>query len=293
MYQKKMRKTGLYFVLPELLLLLFLVLYPATFSFTITFLHWNLKRPDKIGQFAGLDNYIEVINSPLFQVGLLNSFVFAFATITFTMLISLAFALILNESFKGKPILQAFLLIPWAIPGVANAVMWKWIYDSNFGLLNNILFALGLIKDYLPFLSDPSLARFSVINAFIYRSVPLATVILLAALQAVPKDLLEAAEIDGAGAVRKFFSVVWPYMRTYFFVALVLITLDAFRVFDIIYVLTFGGPGNATTLLSWLVYVFSFQLLDFSQGCIVAYIIVAITALLAMLYSKIFRGEEL
>jgi len=167
--------------------------------------------------------------------------------------------------------------------------MWKWIYNSEYGLLNQILYQLGLIKEFIPILSTPSLAPFAVMNTFIYREVPFGAIVILAALQTVPKDLLEAAEIDGAGSIRKFLHITWPWIKPSLLIVLVLVTLNAFRVFDIIYALTKGGPGYATTILAWFVYYESFINLDFGHGVVIGYILIIITACISIIYYRFLK----
>jgi len=283
-------RIGVLFVVPTLFLLFFVMFYPLAYSLWISLHRWNLQSPSTIGQFIGLGNWIEVVSSPYFSIAFFNSLYFALFTVSSSILISLCFAIVLNEEFRGNRIIKSLILIPWAIPAIANAAMWKWIYDSNYGFLNMVLYNLGLINEYLSFLSTPSLAQFAVINAQVYRMVPLGTIVILAALQTVPKELLEAAEIDGASAIKKFFSITWPWIKPSFLIILILNTLDAFRVFDIIYLLTQGGPAYATTILAYFIYQESFVNLDFGHGATVGYILAIITGIIAIIYTKLTKG---
>jgi ABC-type sugar transport system permease subunit len=188
--------------------------------------------------------------------------------------------------------LRALILIPWAIPTVVNGTIWKYIFDANYGALSGLLFSLGLIKEYIPFLGSPFLALNSVILADVWNMTPFVALILLAGLQSVPEEVIEAARVDGAESFKILFKIILPLLKPTILVVLILRTLGAFKVFDIIYVLTHGGPANGTKVLSYLTYQESFEFLNFGYGAALSYSITIFTAILAILYLKFLYQEE-
>jgi len=202
-------------------------------------------------------------------------------------------ALLLNQKFPGRGIVRTLVLLPWAIPPVVNALMWQWIYDSKIGALNGLLVTLGIIPEYRGWLSQPTSALLALAFADVWNVLPLAVILLLAALQKIPGELYESARIDGAGPIQLFRYVTFPWLAQTLLVVLILQTLSAIRVFDVIYVLTAGGPGTATTTLTWKTYLTTFENLDFGAGNAYAYTVSLITFGLALVYFRVLyhRGD--
>jgi multiple sugar transport system permease protein len=202
-------------------------------------------------------------------------------------------ALLLNLPFRGRGVLRTLILLPWAIPPVVNGLMWQWIYDSKIGALNGMLVTLGIIPEYRGWLSDPTSALLALAFADVWNVLPLAVILLLAALQKIPAELYEAAHIDGAGPFQSFRYVTFPWIAQTLLVVLILQTLSAIRVFDVIYVLTAGGPGSATTTLTWKTYLTTFENLDFGLGNAYAYVVSLITFGFALVYFRVLyrRGD--
>jgi multiple sugar transport system permease protein len=202
-------------------------------------------------------------------------------------------ALLLDQSFPGRGLLRTLILLPWAIPPVVNGLMWQWIYDSKIGALNGLLTTIGAIKEYRGWLSEPLSALVALVSADVWNTLPLAVILLLAALQRIPAELYEAARMDGAGRLQTFRYVTFPWIAQVLLVVLILQTLAAIRAFDIIYVLTGGGPGTATTTLTWQTYLTTFDSLDFGRGNAYAYTVSVITFGFALVYFRILyrRGN--
>jgi multiple sugar transport system permease protein len=191
-------------------------------------------------------------------------------------------ALLLNEDFRGRRVLSAVLLIPWAIPYVANALMWKWIYDSNFGALNGALFQLGFINSYMVWLGDAKKTLPLIAQAFVWKEVPLATILLLVGLKTIPGDLYAAAKVDGANVIQRFFHITLPALKSSFALVFIYDAMMAIRHFDMFFILTEGGPGNASDVVAWRIYVETFRNLSFGTGAAMSYILALAT--LAMAY---------
>jgi ABC-type sugar transport system permease subunit len=206
-------------------------------------------------------------------------------SVTAIALLALLIALLLNEEFPGRRVLSAVLLVPWAIPYVANALMWKWIYDSNYGALNGLLYQLDFINTYMVWLGDADKTLPLIANAFVWKEVPLATILLLVGLKTIPADLHAAAKVDGANALRRFFHITLPSLKSSFVLVVVYETMMAIRHFDLFFILTEGGPGDASHVVAWRIYVETFRNLSFGTGAAMSYILALAT--LALSYAVI------
>jgi multiple sugar transport system permease protein len=277
---------------PALIAIVLLVGYPIAYSAWISLHKYNLKRP-RVFDFVGFDNYLNLFQSDEFRSALWITVVFTTLVVALVVILGILFALLLNEKFPGCGFVRALILLPWAIPPVVNGLMWQWIYDSKVGALNGALVGLGLITEYKGWLSSPTSALMALVWADVWNMVPLSVILLLAALQRVPPDLYDAARVDGGNALQQFLYVTMPWLAQPLLIVLILQTMSAIRAFDVIYVLTAGGPGTATTTLSWKTYLTTFDSLDFGMGNAYAYTISLITFALALVYFRILyrRGE--
>jgi multiple sugar transport system permease protein len=193
---------------------------------------------------------------------------------------------------RGFGILRVLLLLPWSVPLVSAGIMWRLLLHGNFGALNGLLFQFGVIDEYAPFLSSPNMAMWSVIAVHLWREFPLPTILFLASRQTIPDDVLDAAKVDGAGAWQRFRYVVFPLLKAPLLIVLVYETMISIAVFDLVYVLTGGGPGSATTLISWFAYAVTFKFLNLGQGAALSLLISAAILVLIVLYIRIVRLER-
>jgi len=277
---------------PALLAIFVLAGYPIVYSAWVSLHKFNLKRPN-VFRFIGLDNYSEILKSPEFWSALWITVQFTVMVVALVAILGVLVALLLNQSFPGRGVLRTLILLPWAIPPVVNGLMWQWIYDSKIGALNGLLTTIGAIREYRGWLSEPLSALLALVSADVWNTLPLAVILLLAALQRIPVELYEAARMDGAGRLQTFRYVTFPWIAQVLLVVLILQTLAAIRAFDIIYVLTGGGPGTATTTLTWQTYLTTFDSLDFGRGNAYAYTVSLITFGFALVYFRILyrRGN--
>ncbi len=277
---------------PALLAIILLVGYPIAYSFWISLHRYNLKRPN-LFRFIGLSNYAEIVGSPEFWSALRITVTFTGLAVLLVVAFAILVALLLNEPFPGRGLVRTLILVPWAIPPVVNGLMWQWIYDSNVGALNGLLVSVGATHEYRGWLSDPTYALLALVSAHVWNLLPLAVILLLAALQGIPSDLYDAGRVDGSNAWNLFVHVTLPWLAQPLLIVLVLQTMYAIRVFDVIYVLTAGGPGTSTTTLTWKTFLETFQNLDFGLGNAYAYTISLITLALALVYFRMLyrRGE--
>jgi len=277
---------------PSLVAIFVLAAYPIAYSAWISLHKYNLKRP-RVFDFIGLSNYASILQSSEFWSALWITVEFTVLVVAFVAVLGILIAILLNKRFPGRGLVRTLVLLPWAIPPVVNGLMWQWIYDAKIGALNGLLVSLGLIGEYRGWLSDSTSALLALVFADVWNSLPLAVILLLAALQRIPGELYEAARIDGAGHLQLFRFVTLPWLAQTLLVVLILQTLSAIRAFDIIYVLTAGGPGTATTTLTWKTYLVTFDSLDFGQGNAYAWLVSLITLGFALAYVRVLyrRGD--
>jgi ABC-type sugar transport system permease subunit len=267
-------------LLPITLVLALVIVFPILYSLYTSFFGLKLTRPHHF-PFVGFDNYIEVIHSDLFWVSVARTATFTVMAVTAITVLALLAALLLNETFRGRRVLAALLLVPWSIPTVANGLMWKWIYDESFGALNGALAQLGLIDRYLVWLGDPAKTLALVANAYVWRAVPLATILLLVTMKSIPDVLYRAAKVDGAGLAQRFIHVTLPSLRPGLVMVVIFETMLAIRHFDLFFILTSGGPGDASHVAAWHVYVETFRNLSFGTGSALAYMMALATFAIA------------
>ena len=220
--------------------------------------------------FSGLENYIQAFSDPLFYTSLLNTGFWIAGIITFQFLLGFVTALILKNNFRGQGLARSLVLIPWVTPSVITALMWRWMYDGNYGLINQILRRLGLINEFIPFLADKSTALGAIIFALIWQGFPFFAVMLLAGLQAIPQELYEAASIDGAGKWAGFRRITLPMLKPIILTTVLLRTIWVANSLDIIIIMTGGGPGYSTYTLPVYSYIKAYKGMDFGYASTLA-----------------------
>ena len=277
---------------PAIVWLAVMAVIPIGWSFWTSLYSLNLRRPNRT-RFVGLDNYIEMLGTPEFLNAVQVTAAFAAGTIILSSLVGLLLALLLNEDFPGRGLVRALTLVPWAMPPVVVGLVWTWIYDGRFGVLNAIFRSVGIIKESKAWALDPDFAMASLVMAQVWHQVPFVTIVFLASLQTIPDEFYEAAKVDGASRLRRFFHITLPWLSQGMLIVLITQTMEALRAFDLIFILTGGGPGNDTTVLGWLTYTTSFNFLDFGRGNAYAFVIALTTLLLAVFYIRLLwqRGE--
>jgi multiple sugar transport system permease protein len=228
-----------------------------------------------------VDNYRSVVEDPLFWPTVIRTLVYSAAVIAGTIVLAMAFALLLTEDFRGRGILRAMLILPWSLSQITLALTFGWIFNSSFGPLNGLLYDLHIIDHYVAWFATGTGALAIIALALVWGLVPFASLLFLGALQTVPEDLHRAARVDGAGPVRRFFAITLPWIGDTVVVVVVIAALNAFLAFALIYVLTGGGPGTETTVLAWWGYKTAFQDLDLGRGAAIFYVMTLIVAALA------------
>jgi multiple sugar transport system permease protein len=280
-------RAGRLFVAPNLAAVTVFMLFPLGFSLYMSLHNWDLFTPAK---FAGLSNYRDLFTEdPLFSIAMRNTVVYVVGTVVPTVLISLAVAGVLNRKIKGIAVFRTIIFLPLAVSSVVIAVVWQFVFNTNNGLLNIVLGWVGISP--IPWLVDPKWAMTSLCMVSIWRSVPFATVILLAAMQGVPENLYEAARLDGAGEVRQFVSITVPLIRAAVSFVVVISIIHAFQAFDLVYVLTGrnGGPETSTYVLGIMLFQHAFAFLEFGYASALAWVMFAILLVLTVVQLRLGR----
>ena len=277
---------------PMLLIMAIVTGYPLVNTIKLAFTDARLTGRQSLVKWVGLENFGYVFTDPDFAAAFLRTLHFTFLSVAAEILLGVLVALLLNRQFVGRAIVRALLVLPLALPTIVNAIMFRLIYSPEYGSLNALLLKLGLIDAYRSWLGDTGTAMNMVILADVWKNYPLVTLIVLAALQTIPRELYEAAAIDGAGAWVRFWKVTFPGILGPLSVALILRMIDSFKVFDIMYVMTRGGPADATKTVSFFVYQESFAYLRAGSGAAYALVVTLASAVLIALYIMLLRRQD-
>jgi ABC-type sugar transport system permease subunit len=282
----KLKQTRLPYilVLPALGLILFFTLYPFGHAIYTSLHRSNPLLPQK--NFVGLDNYGAVLTSYYFGKSSLNTLAFIAVTVPAITILAIAIARLLNENFWGRSILRPAVLIPWTIPGAITGIIWQWIFNDSFGALNVILYKLGLVDTYVPWLQTAQTAKFGVMVAYVWAQLPFAIILIMVALVAIPRNLYDAAMIDGAKPFQCFRHITWPHIKTMTVVVIIYESLTGLANYDITYSMTGGGPGTATSMVSYYIWSESFDQLNFDHGAALAAIIAGISLVFIFMIMK-------
>jgi ABC-type sugar transport system permease subunit len=284
--------VGLALILPSILIILGISLQPIISTLFISLFDYT-RGINAVRTFVGLNNYSTLLSDPAFWAAIGRTLYFTLVSVGLELLLGLAIAQLIHTHPPGWQFLRTSLIIPWAVPTIVNGTMWRWIYNADYGALNGALLQLGLIDKYIPWLTKPDIAMNLVIIADIWHSVPFIALILQAALATLPADLEEAAAVDGANAFQRFLLIRLPLLRPAILVALVIRTVEAFRVFDIIYVITNGGPAYGTVTISFLTYLEMFSFGHMGRGSALSFLISLFTLIMAFIYIRmLYRPEE-
>jgi multiple sugar transport system permease protein len=252
-------------LIPALIFLLLVFAYPILRAFWLSLFTQNLGTQLKL-VFSGLANYGRMINDGRFWQSLWNTTVFTTASVLLELIIGMGVALVLNQSFRGRGVVRTIALLPWALPTALMGLAWAWIFNDQYGIVNDILLRLGLIETGISWLGDPTLAMIAVILADVWKTTPFIALLLLAGLQSISSDLYEAHSIDGATAWQSFWKITVPLLLPQIVIALLFRFAQAFGIFDLIQVMTGGGPAGATETVSLYIYGTVMRYLDFGYG---------------------------
>ncbi len=270
--------TALIFILPAVLGTLIFIVIPVFFSFSLSFVDWDLLSPMK---FVGLSNFKDVLTDSTFVQVLINTFVFAIASSVFAVIIPLVLACILNTKIRGSNFYKTAYFLPFITPMIVIAIVWQWVFDPNIGLLNQIL------HTHIKWLYDVRFAMPALIAVSVWKLIGYNMIIFLSGLSTINQEVLEAAKIDGANSWQVFKNVTVPLLSPTIFFVIVITSISSFQVFDLIYVMTQGGPDNSTMVLVYSIYKYAFEYFDVGKASAIAYILFAIIFVLVLCQWKL------
>ncbi|HWD58537.1 MAG TPA: sugar ABC transporter permease [Stellaceae bacterium] len=283
------RMLALCLMTPTVVLLGLFIAYPFVKGIELSVTNTTVGVP---GTFVGLDNFKKIWSDDIFHIAVWNTCLYTFVTTVFKLALGLWLALLLNRHFRGKAFMRAFILLPFIIPTVLSTFAWKWMFDPTFSVLNWTLWHLGIIHGRINWLGDPNLSMISVIIVNVWRGVPFYAISLLAGLQTISPELHEAAAIDGARAWQRFRHVTWPLLLPVTLVIVLFSVIQTFADFQLVYVLTGGGPANATQLFATYAYQLGIGTGLLSQGAAISLAIFPILLLVVIVQLVYIRRAE-
>ena len=277
---------------PVLSIVAFLVIYPTiagvvmSFKNYTVFTFWN-------PEFIGLKNYAEILKDPDFYQSLYNTLIWIVGSVSLQFVLGFILALLMWKPFKGREIYAAFVFYPWALSGFAIGLVWSWLMNGTYGVINDVLMRLHIIEYPINFLSDTKWAMISVIAINVWYGIPFFAIMILAALQSIPKSIIESAKIDGAGPMRRLFSIVIPYIKPVILSTLLLRVIWVMNFPDIIYGTTRGGPAGATEILPVYMINTVFYSNDYSKAAATGVIVLLILLVYSVVFMKVTSYEEM
>ncbi len=287
--RRREQNTAWIMLLPALLLLLLVFAYPIVRAFWLSLFTQNLGTKLQ-AEFSGLDNYVRMAGDGRFWQSFLTTSIFTTTSVVLELLLGMGIAIVLNQRFLGRSLVRTSAILPWALPTALIGLAWAWIFNDQFGVVNDLLLRLGLIKTGINWLGEPNLARIAVIFADVWKTTPFISILLLAGLQSISPDLYEAHAIDGASPWQSFHQITLPLLMPQILIASLFRFAQAFGVFDLIAVMTNGGPGGATEVVSLYIYSTVMRYLDFGYGAALVVVtfllLVVMVAIASFLLSK-------
>jgi len=279
------------YLLPAAICLGGTVLFPILNAIHMSLYQNVLSRPQDY-HFIGLGNYVRMFHDPTFWLTLKNSLVWVFFSVSVQFVLGFLGALLLNAEFKGRAFFRTLNLLPWIIPGVVVGLVWEYLYQPNYGPINDILRRVGLLTVPVAWLSEPALAMASVIFANIWRGIPFFSIMILAGLQAIPDEVYEAATVDGASVTQRFWNITLPMLRPIIVVATATRIIWTFNYADLIFVMTSGGPANVTQITSSYTLLTAYTDLDFGYAATLSVVLLVIMLVFTACYLKFTKGVE-
>lgn len=293
MHNSMKKSLPLYlFLLPALIFVLCFMIYPIVYNIIVSFQDLTITNLKVGGSFIGFDNYLEIFQADKFKIALKNTFIYTTACIILQVVIGYLLALFFNQEFPFRNFFRAIMLVAWMTPLVITGTLFKWLFDLDYGVINHLLMNLHIIKDPINWLGQESTALISIIITNVWIGIPFNMILILSALQALPQDVYEAAKIDGANKFQSFMKITMPLLRPTLFVILVLGIIYTFKVFDLILIMTGGGPVNATQVLPFFGYEEAFVNFNFGTSGAVATVILLILMAISIVYLYLASKEE-
>jgi len=286
------KQVGGLFILPAMIFIVAFIAYPTVFNIAISFREATVETLRGNQPFIGFENYRQIFSEPVFLQALGNTFYFTFASLLFQFSIGFSLALLFARPFPGASAFRGILMVSWLVPQVVTATLWKWIFAGDSGILNVFLLAVGIVEDPVIWLNGATSAMWSLIITNIWIGVPFNMLLIATGIITIPGDLYEAATIDGASASQRFWRITVPLLKPTLVSVITLGFIYTFKAFDIVFVMTGGGPVHATELMSTLGYRYSFSNFNFGEGSAVTNVLFVVLIVVGFVYLRITRNEE-
>jgi multiple sugar transport system permease protein len=292
MYSRRRARFGYFLILPSLIVIVLLDLYPVVEGVVVSLQSQNMMRLDQTA-FVGVEHYERALfEDDVFWWSVFATLIWTAGAVVGGYLVALGLALLLDRELRGRNFFRALFLLPWVIPDICTALLWKWLYGDEFGVINFLLLRTGVIEAPVQWLANPDLALPSVIAVQIWKLYPVMFIVLLAALQNVPRELHEAATIDGATARQRFWHITLPFIRSTSIIITLLASIWTFQSFDIVYLLTGGGPSDATRILPTLIYQKAFWGLEMGYATALGMLMLVCLLIISVVYLLAYRAQR-
>ena len=289
--EKKRKREPWLFLLPVLVVLLLLFGYPLINSIVMAFQNYKLTAPNDI-YFNGFENFKKLFGDPDGLMILKNSIIYVVMSVAGQFLLGLTLALALKKQFKGRGLYQSIVFLPWAFSGFVVGLIFRWSFNGEYGVVNNLLMKLGIIDNNIAWLGTPGYSLAVVIIAMIWMGIPFFAIMILAALQSIPADVYEAADVDGCGTVRQFFQITLPYIKPTLITTVLLRTIWIFNSLDLVVIITDGGPANSSQTLPAYMYSKAFGSYDFGFAAALGVMLMIILGLYALIFLKVTKYDK-
>lgn len=289
--EKKRKREPWLFLLPVLVVLLLLFGYPLINSIVMAFQNYKLTAPNDI-YFNGFENFKKLFGDPDGLMILKNSIIYVVISVAGQFLLGLTLALALKKQFKGRGLYQSIVFLPWAFSGFVVGLIFRWSFNGEYGVVNNLLMKLGIIDNNIAWLGTPGYSLAVVIIAMIWMGIPFFAIMILAALQSIPTDVYEAADVDGCGTVRQFFQITLPYIKPTLITTVLLRTIWIFNSLDLVVIITDGGPANSSQTLPAYMYSKAFGSYDFGFAAALGVMLMIILGLYALIFLKVTKYDK-
>jgi len=285
--------VGYLLIAPAFLILFLVIFYPMIVTTDMSFQQILLMKPNADKLYIGIDNYIAIISNKVFSNAVINTAIWIMVNLVAQILIGLGLALLLNEKIFLRSFFRGALLIPWAIPSIVAVLSWRWMYDAQFGIINDLLIRAGILEKGIAWLGNTSTAMLAVLMESIWKGTPFVMVMILAGLQAVPDELYDAAKVDGAGSLKSLQHITLPLIKPTVILAVTLTTIYTFNNFNSIWLMTEGGPLRSTETLTILVYTRAFRDFNLGEAAAIGVIILLIQLFFVRFFGKNYMRSQL
>lgn len=269
---------------PCMIIIAAVFVIPICYSLLMSFNSVNISNQE--WSFVGLKNYTNLFSDQYFLQSMGVTAKFTVLSVCFEMIMGTLMAVLLNQKFRGRGFVRGIMIIPWALPTVVNALLWKWVFNANYGAFNALLTQMNIIDEYQAWLAHPESAFYCLLFANIWKETPYVVLLVLAGLQSIPSELYESASVDGCNPIRAFFTITLPMIKHILLILVITKTIWTIQTYDVVAIMTAGGPASSTQLISYYVQKMSFKFFDFGSGAAMSYIIMLVTFFLSVLYIK-------